>query len=97
MEYFTSILKGMNNTVPVSFTYTYETSDTAVGNADAYTYLKKVAKKECGDDFVEITIEHNSITLSKYEQIVNGIFEIEDVSDIDLNTITNEEQPEENP
>lgn len=97
MVYFISVLSGTKNGVPVTFTYTYETLDNVTGNADAYTYLKKVAKKECGNDFVEITIEHNSITLSKYNQIVNGIFEIEDVSDIDLNTITNEEQPEENP
>lgn len=82
MEYFTSILKGMNNTVPVSFTYTYETSDAAVDNADAYTYLKKVAKKECGNNFQELKITHNSITLAQYNAIVNGVFEKEDVSDV---------------
>lgn len=82
MEYFTSILKGTKNNVPVTFTYTYETSDAILGNTDAYVYLKKVAKKECGNDFNEISIEHNSITLSKYNQIINGVTEIEDVDDI---------------
>lgn len=84
MEYFTSILKGTKNNVPVTFTYTYETLDSLTGNTNAYTYLKKVAKKECGNNFNEMSIEHNSITFSKYNQIVNGVIEIEDVDDIIL-------------
>lgn len=90
MKYFTSILKGINNRENklVSFTYTYQTNDTISGNTDAYIYLKKVANKECKGNFTEQSIEHNEITLSKYNEIINGIFEMEIVDD----DLTNDEE-----
>ena len=57
----------------------------------AYTF--EFILKECKNNFTEQSIEHNEITLSKYNQIINGVFE-QEIIDEDVNT--NDESTEEN-